>query len=55
MEWRLVAGLCPTSFAREVLAVEICAMHGWWLPAMFVCAALASAVAEYASFFLRMH
>ena len=30
-------------------------MHGWWLPALFLSAALASAVLEYANLFLRMH
>jgi hypothetical protein len=34
---------------------DFLAMQGWWLPAAFLCAALASAAAEYFNLFLRAH
>ncbi len=30
-------------------------MHGWWLPALFLSVAIASAAIEYANLFLRVH
>jgi hypothetical protein len=30
-------------------------MHGWWLPAVFLTMAIASAAIEYVNLFLRVH
>ncbi len=30
-------------------------MHGWWLPALFLSAAIASAAIEYLNVFVRVH
>jgi hypothetical protein len=40
---------------RGILSSGLFAMQGWWLPAAFLCAAVAAAAAEYVSLFLRAH
>ena len=45
------AGVLIAAFCRR----DFFAMQGWWLPAAFLCAAVASAAAEYFGLFLRAH